>query len=154
MSQPNFTLPHEPPTRTPAPTPRQAPQTHSPHTSTRPPMGPPNMTGKRELEPIYQSPEDPPSNKGVMIGVAACGAALLLFGLGIVIRGSGTTPTPAAQADAPAENFFTEQQKVMREAVDMAREAQKMQRERMELLRRQMQEDQEGPMTLGDQRQD
>jgi hypothetical protein len=153
MNQANFTLPKTAsggtPTRTPSPNlPSQQSPSRPGHP--QPPLAPPSLSGKRELDPSYEALPEPSPNKGMLIGVAACGVALLMFGLGMIWRGSGTsTPsTPAAQAAAPGGNFFTEQQKLMREAVDMAREAQQMQKDRMDLLRKQVEASHEGPMNI------
>jgi hypothetical protein len=112
------------------------------------PLAPPSLSGKRPPQPesFYQSPPETSPNKGLMIGVAACGAALLMFGLGMIWRGSGSSASASSMPAPPqTDNLFTEQQRMMREAMDMAKEAQKMNRERMEMMRRQIEMAEEGP---------
>jgi hypothetical protein len=94
----------------------------------------------------FAQPNPAQSNQAVMVGGIAVGVGLLVVGLGFFLGGSsGSSPASAnAVPAAPATNYFTEQQKLMREAMDMAKEAQQLQRERMDNLRREMEMEREG----------
>ncbi|CAG0978321.1 hypothetical protein PHYC_01625 [Phycisphaerales bacterium] len=94
---------------------------------------------------LSESPDTPKSggNGRLIAGVVAgAGAAVVLTAL--VMRGGSQPQGAVAAVPAPTTNFFTEQQKFMREAMDMAREAQAMQRERMELMEREIRAAEEG----------
>ena len=79
-------------------------------------------------------------NKPVLI-VAVLGLALAVFG---VIR-SFVAPTPKqAAATPPVVTYMSEQQRMMRDAIQMAREAREAQREHMDLMRRAMEESETG----------
>ena len=86
-------------------------------------------------------PYEPPPSQGpskLVIGIAIAG--LTLAGLGVaksVFFPSKEKPKPKAQATG----YFAEQQRMMREAIDMAKEAQHMQKMHMEEMRQAMEED-------------
>jgi len=86
-------------------------------------------------------PYEPPPSQGpskLVIGIAIAG--LTLAGLGVaksVFFPSKEKPKPKAQATG----YFAEQQRMMREAIDMAKEAQHMQKMHMEEMRQAMEEE-------------
>ena len=91
-----------------------------------------------------EAPSTQPNNsKAILIGAVIVAGAL--FAIGFMTRGGAQ---PAQANAAPVQNYFTEQQKMMREAMDMARHAQQAHREHMDLMRQQMAESMEGPSGL------
>lgn len=95
--------------------------------------------GQPKLESFYESPPEVPPQKGMYIAIGAIGAAVLLFGLGMIFRGGSEPSAASAATPSPMVEAMTEQQQLMREAMQMAREAQEMQRERMKMLQEEMQ---------------
>ncbi|MGQ0629241.1 MAG: hypothetical protein ACT4PL_14210 [Phycisphaerales bacterium] len=82
--------------------------------------------------------ERPPADGGmgkVALVVAVLGVAGLAYGLIRTLTGG---ETPRAAEAAPMVNMMSEQQAMMREALDMARQAQQLQRERLDMMREQM----------------
>lgn len=117
------------------------PPTPSPtNPATRPTMTPGSVYPQAEH---FAQPNPARSNQAVMVGGIAVGVGLLVVGLGFFLGGSSGS-SPASANAVPATNYFTEQQKLMREAMDMAKEAQQLQRERMDNLRREMEMEREG----------
>lgn len=107
----------------------------------QPPQGAFEPTSVAMSGGAYEPYEPPPSQgpSKLVIGIAIAG--LSLAGLGIaksIFFPSKDKPKPKVQATG---GYFSEQQKLMREAIDMAKEAQHMQKMHMEEMRRAMEEE-------------
>ena len=76
------------------------------------------------------APVQPNNSKAILFGAIIVAGAL--FAIGFLTRG---TAQPAQATAAPVGNYFTEQQQMMREAMDMAREAREAHREHMQMMR-------------------
>lgn len=85
------------------------------------------------FEPIAIQPERG-SNKGLLIGI---GVGVLLIGLGLV-RSLTSDEKPAAREPSVVGGYLSEQQRLMRDAIDTARAAQELQREHMRRMREEM----------------
>ncbi len=116
----------------------------TPTDQTPPPEPTPSHPGRAPAMSTPQFEEFAPPKTGgstrLVLGLA--GAALALAAIGLVRSYffPGKPSGPAAATAAPAPTFFTTQQQMMREALDMAKEARQMQREHMETMRRAMEE--------------
>lgn len=85
------------------------------------------------FEPI--AIEAPPrSNRGLTIGI---GVGVLLIGFG-VIRSMTSENKPSAREPSVVGGYLSEQQRLMRDAIDTARAAQELQREHMRRMREEM----------------
>lgn len=101
--------------------------------------GPPSLGGptRHSYDPDEQLPPQGPGKILLFIGLACLG--LVCFGVVKSLFFPGTSePKPRV------ESVLTEQQALMREALDMAREAQAMQRQRMQEMDRAMYESEFG----------
>ncbi len=95
--------------------------------------GPPLMGTSFENYDELGLPPSPGMNK-LYVGIGICSLALVGFGVF-----KSLTATPEASAPKPqVESIWSQQQQVMRDAMDMAREAQQLQREHMEQMRREI----------------
>jgi len=99
-----------------------------------PPSGPPPMGPSFHAQ--FQPSQPKPSHGPILLYIGLGAVAVLLFGYGAV-RSLTASPAPPKP---PVRTVWSEQQQLMREAMDMAREAQRMQRAHMETMQRAMQE--------------
>jgi hypothetical protein len=105
------------------------------------PMQAPAMGGQPQPIEWGQPPEGPGgTNKTLMI---VAGAALVIAAVGMV-RSMMSPKEASAEPVAAAPTYFSEQAKMMREAMTMAKEAQAMQREHMQMVQDQMRMCEEG----------
>ena len=111
-------------------------------TQSEEPMGPPNLhDGPPSMGTTYEALDDfgrPPSqgiNK-LYLGIGLASFALIAFG---AVRGVLPSEPKEPVARPQIETIWTQQQNMMRDAMQMAREAQALQRERMDMMDREIQ---------------
>lgn len=75
------------------------------------------------------------SNRGLLIGV---GVGVLLIGFGVFRAVTGKDEVRARAPSSGVSGYLSEQQRLMRDAIEMARSAQELQRQHMERMRRDM----------------
>lgn len=98
------------------------------------PSGPPDLGRPihRQFEPIEPATPEGPSK--ALIALAGVGVLLVGFG---VFRSLTAKPQPKVERP-PVRTVWSEQQQLMRDAIETARQAQQLQREHMEQMRREM----------------
>lgn len=103
----------------------------------RAPMGAPAMSVQNAVDSLEWAEAEPARGGRNTVVMVVAGAALLVA-VGGMVKSMMSPKAEAPVAAGAAPTYFSEQARMMREAMNMAREAQSMQRERMEMMRQEM----------------